>query len=109
MRRVYNHPILDELPDKEKVTIFVDGKEYKAFEGEMLAAALLANGITTFRYTAKKNKPRGLFCAIGKCTDCIMTVDGHPNVRTCITKVHDGMRVETQIGTGSWSKEQKGR
>ena len=48
----------------------------------MIAAALIANGIWINRYTAHKNKPRGIYCAIGRCTDCIMTVDNVPNVRT---------------------------
>ena len=33
----------------------------------------------------KEHKPRGIFCAIGRCTDCVMVVDGKPNVRTCMT------------------------
>ncbi|MHB8947330.1 MAG: (2Fe-2S)-binding protein, partial [Bacillota bacterium] len=48
--------------------------------------------------------PRGLFCAIGRCTDCVMTVDGVPNVRTCVTPVREGLRVETQRGLGEWRR-----
>ena len=36
------------------------------------------------RYTAKRHEARGVFCAIGRCTDCVMVVDGRPNVRTCM-------------------------
>ena len=53
--------------------------------------------------TAKRHEPRGIFCAIGRCTDCKMTVDGVPNTRTCITLVKDGMRVEFQDGLGVFS------
>ena len=50
------------------------------------------------RSTAKSHEPRGVFSAIGRCTDCVMIVDGKPNVRTCITPLKEGMKVETQYG-----------
>lgn len=97
--RIIEHPILgDGKP--ETVTITIDGKEYKAIEGEVIAAVMLANGLMIHRYTTKKEKPRGVYCGIGQCTDCVMTVNGVPNVRTCITPVEEGMVVETQKGFG---------
>ncbi len=102
--RVMKHPILGDESRRRIVTVFYDGKEIKAYEGEMIAAALIANGIQTFRYTKKNNKPRGLYCGIGRCTDCVMMVDGIPNVRTCITPVEDGMVIKTQEGLGSWER-----
>ncbi len=105
MRRVAEHPVLGKLEDEREITIYVDGMPYPAREGEMLAAALTANGISTFRYTKKHHRPRGIFCAIGRCTDCVMTVDGVPNVRTCVTPARDGMRLSVQQGTGTWRKE----
>ena len=59
-------------------------------------------GVRVFRHTAREDHPRGIFCAIGRCTDCAMTVNGVPGVRTCITRVEEGMRVETQHGLGKW-------
>ena len=70
-----------------------------------IAAALLASGVRVFRKTAKKGYPRGVFCGIGRCTDCVMTVDGKPNVRTCVTPVRAGMKVETHNGLGRWADE----
>lgn len=102
MNRVVDHPILEKQFQGTRVKITVDGKDLFAYEGEMIAAALLANGIKIFRYTKRFNKPRGIFCGIGRCTDCIMTVNGIPNVRTCITPVKEGMVIETQYGLGSW-------
>ena len=102
--RVRNHPILGEAKEGNPVQIFVDGTPIFAQEGEMIAAALLANGIIINRYTQKRHEPRGVFCGIGKCTDCVMTVDGMPNVRTCITPVKAGMRIETQHGVGRGEK-----
>lgn len=100
MLRVDNHPILGKEEDRKKVTVFIDGKQYEAYEGEMIAATLMANGIMVHRHTSKSNEPRGIYCGIGQCTDCVMTVDGKPNVRTCITPVKDNMKIETQDGYG---------
>lgn len=75
-----------------------DGKTLQGYEGEPVAMALKAAGVMVHRYTAKKHQPRGIFCAIGRCTDCVMVVDGVPNVRTCMTPLAEGMKVETQYG-----------
>lgn len=107
MTRVLKHPILGDMPERDSVTIIVDGKEVKAMAGEMIAAALISNGINHFRYTKKNHEPRGIYCGIGRCTDCAMTVDGIPNVRTCVTEVKDGMVIETQHGVGSWEQGDK--
>jgi predicted molibdopterin-dependent oxidoreductase YjgC len=102
--RVVHHPILGDLPKLREVMIQVDGKEIPAVAGEPIAAALAAIGIRVHRYTAEQKEPRGIFCAIGQCTDCVMTVNGMPNVRTCITPVVEGMVVETQHGSGQGNK-----
>ena len=94
------HPILD-FQRGEKVLSFFDGKEMEGYEGEPIAMALHANGVRVYRETEKEHRPRGFFCAIGKCSSCFMVVDGVPNVRTCITPLKPGMQVETQQGNGS--------
>lgn len=96
--RIANHPILGEFQKGEYVTFTLDGREMKGFEGEPIAAALRAEGILTHRHTLKLDQPRGIFCAIGRCTDCVMIVDGKLNVRTCITPLKRGMKVQTQYG-----------
>ncbi len=100
--RVKDHPILGPQPVLKEVKITMDGKEIKAFEGEMIASALTAAGIKVFRYTSKNSEPRGVFCAIGRCTDCVMIVNGTPNVRTCVTPVENDMVIKTQKGLGQW-------
>ncbi len=102
--RVAKHPILPPIKEPD-ITIYVDGKAIPAISGEPIAAALLAAGIKVFRKTAKKGYPRGIFCGIGRCTDCVMTVDGQPNVRTCVTPARENMRIETQNGLGSWGEQ----
>lgn len=98
MDRIQNHPILGESPEGRKVTFYYDGNSLEGIEGEPIMAALKVNGVMVHRYTAKKHEPRGVFCAIGRCTDCVMIVDGKPNVRTCITPLAAGMHVQTQYG-----------
>jgi len=105
MSRIIDHPILGPLKTVEEVSIYVDGKKMTARNGEMIAAALIANGKEIFRYTNDRHEPRGLYCGIGRCTDCVMIVDGIPNVRTCVTPVEEGMIIETQQGIGHWGQE----
>jgi len=100
--RVLDHPILGGQSPGKTLNITVDGKKIKAREGEMIIAALLNAGIRINRFTSKYKEPRGIFCGIGQCTDCIMTVNGIPNVRTCVTPVEREMVIETQYGRGEW-------
>jgi predicted molibdopterin-dependent oxidoreductase YjgC len=102
--RITEHPILGNLPPAREITITVDGKPLRAREGEMIAAALTAAGIKLLRTTSRSRDGRGIFCAIGRCTDCVMVVNGRPNVRTCVTPVEDGMSVETQKHLGVWKE-----
>lgn len=103
--RVEDHPVLGKRAEAKAVTILVDGDPVSALEGETVAAALMAAGKRVFRHTQKRGEPRGYFCGLGRCTDCIMTINGVPQVRTCITLVKEGMSVETQEGLGRWSDE----
>ena len=76
------------------IHLVVDGQPVSAYEGETIAAALLAAGRRTFRHTAASGAPRGVFCGIGVCFDCLVTVDGC-RIRACVTPVQDGMQVST--------------
>lgn len=98
MSRITEHPVLGSSPEGKKVTFYYDDKPLEGYEGEPIATALKENGVSVHRYTKKNHEPRGIFCAIGRCTDCVMIVDGVPNIRTCITPLKEGMRVQTQYG-----------
>ncbi len=98
MYRIAEHPILGEAEKGKIVKFSFDGREMTGYEGEPIAAALKANGVMIHRYTMKKHEPRGIFCAIGRCTDCVMVVNGQANIRTCITQLEEGMKVQTQYG-----------
>lgn len=94
-RRVDNHPILGPAPQRAEIAFTFNGRQLTAHEGEILAAALLANGIQTLRVTGRTRAPRGLYCAIGHCFECQVVVNGHPGVRACLTPVRDGMTVSS--------------
>lgn len=105
--RIKEHPILGVQEKGRLVRFTFDEKEVEGYEGEPIAAALKAAGLMVHRYTKKGHKPRGIFCAIGRCTDCVMVVDGVPNVRTCVTPLKEGMDVRTQYGVSAVPFEQQ--
>ena len=84
------HPDIERAA--EPVCLSFDGAEVEALPGETLAAALSAAGILAFRRTAK-GSPRGLYCGMGACFDCLVTVDGKANQRACLVKAQAGMVV----------------
>lgn len=102
--RIDKHPIFGDVEYGKKVTIYLDGEPIEAYENDMVASALWAAGKKVSRYSPVKCRARGLFCAIGYCSDCLMVVDGVPNTRTCVTPVADGMQIEVQQGHGKWEK-----
>ncbi|MBZ9935753.1 (2Fe-2S)-binding protein [Mesorhizobium sp. BR1-1-16] len=79
----------------ERITLLVDGRRVEAEAGRPLGAVLHGEGNPIIRHTARRHEPRGLFCGMGVCFDCLVTIDGRPGVRACVTPVSDGMRVET--------------
>ncbi|MGK7376356.1 (2Fe-2S)-binding protein [Planococcus sp. 1R117A] len=92
-KRIIHHPVLDQVDDTDTVSFTFNQQEYSALNGESLAAALLANGIRTLRVHEETGTPRGIYCNIGHCFECRVTVDGQQGVRACLTPVCDGMAV----------------
>jgi len=78
----------------EPFTFWFDGDTVVAHTGETIAAALLAAGYRELRRTRIADRPRGLFCAIGTCFDCLVSVDGGGPVRACVTRAHPDIEVE---------------
>jgi predicted molibdopterin-dependent oxidoreductase YjgC len=76
------------------------GQPVRAYPGETVGAALLAAGISTFRLTRQGGRPRGIFCGIGICFDCLVVVEGRLNQRACLTPARPGLRVLPQDGAG---------
>jgi NADPH-dependent 2,4-dienoyl-CoA reductase/sulfur reductase-like enzyme len=84
----------------KQIEITVDGKPVRAFEGETIAAALTAAGIRKLRHASQNKDPRGLYCCMGTCHGCLVTVDGQPNMRSCITPAQPGQNIKLQDGLG---------
>ncbi len=98
--RIEEHPVLGVSEKGQKIEFTFDGRTLEGYEGEPVSAALKSNGVLVHRYTIKRDEPRGVFCAIGRCTDCIMIIDGVPNVRSCTEPLRESMVVQTQMGKG---------
>lgn len=87
------------------VSLTLDEHAVTAYEGETVAAMLLAEGHLAMR-TTPGGSPRGVYCGMGVCFDCLVVVDGVPNTRACVTWVRDGMVVARQDGFGPVSRAQ---
>jgi predicted molibdopterin-dependent oxidoreductase YjgC len=98
-RRIVKHPVL-EFNHRDKVTFCFEGRSLSGWADDTVASALVANGIDVFRHTERGGRPRGFFCAVGKCASCLMVIDGRPNVMACVEPLREGMRVERQRGRG---------
>jgi len=89
-------PRLADLQRGPRIHFTCDGQTIVAYGGETIAVALLAAGHRTLRVAPRTGAPRGLFCAMGVCFDCVMHVEGQAGVRTCLTPVQDGMVVRSR-------------
>ena len=76
---------------------------YKHYPDDILEKFIVLarkNGIDVFRHSEKAGRPRGFFCAVGKCSSCLMVVDGRPNTMVCMEPLREGVKVERQTGRG---------
>lgn len=88
------------LPDDQRpvLRLSFDGRTIEARQGDSVAVALLANGIDVFRATPVSAAPRGPWCLMGSCFDCLVNVDGVANRQACLVEVREGMTVCAQRG-----------
>jgi predicted molibdopterin-dependent oxidoreductase YjgC len=87
------------------IAITIDGKAATARAGDTVAAALLAAGPGHFRTTAVSGAPRGPWCMMGVCFDCLVTIDGVGNRQACMVQVAPGMAIERQHGKRAIGRE----
>jgi sarcosine oxidase subunit alpha len=87
--------LLPEVRRGAPVALTVNGKPVKAFTGETIASVLLSEGIFTFHRSPKAGEPRGIYCGMGVCFECLVTVNGVHAVQACLTPVAEGMQIET--------------
>ena len=78
-----------------KVSFFFENKKYVAYEGETVASALIRNGINHFRID-KDNNPRSPYCNMGICNDCILNINGHPSIKSCLKKIKNNDKIYRQ-------------
>jgi predicted molibdopterin-dependent oxidoreductase YjgC len=84
----------------DPVRFTFDGIPLQAPRGLTIGGALLTNGIVSWRRTRSGGRPRGIFCAIGVCFDCLVDVAPHRAVRACLVPVHDGDVITTSSSSG---------
>ena len=84
------------MPQNGKIVhLHFDGEAVTAFNGDNLAAALLRAGKVKFR-TAAEDDPRGPYCMMGVCFECLVEIDGRPNQQACQSMIRDGMQIRRQ-------------
>ncbi|MDO9087046.1 MAG: (2Fe-2S)-binding protein [Anaerolineaceae bacterium] len=83
------------------VEIMINQNKVTAFEGELVSTVLHEEGITTFNRKHKTANSSGIYCGMGICYECLVTINGVPNVRACQTPVENMMVIETGDGKKS--------
>jgi predicted molibdopterin-dependent oxidoreductase YjgC len=76
------------------ISITVNGQSLSVESGQTVAAVLMSHGFLSWRTTRKTGELRGVYCGIGSCFDCLVTINNQPNIRACIDVVRDGDVVE---------------
>ncbi|MDI2029389.1 (2Fe-2S)-binding protein [Saccharopolyspora sp. TS4A08] len=82
-----------------RFAVEVDGRRVTARAGQTVAAVLMSLGVTSWRETGRTRGPdrrRGLFCGIGVCSECVLVVNGTPDVRACLRAVEPGDVISTR-------------
>lgn len=90
--------LIDGQAARRTLAMFVEDRPITAREGDTVAMALLTAGVGVFRETPVSGGARAPLCLMGVCFDCLVEVDGTPNVQACMVAVRDGMRVRLQHG-----------
>jgi D-hydroxyproline dehydrogenase subunit alpha len=86
-----SEPESADRPGESRGSLSFDGRPVPVLPGQSIGAVLVDAGVRSWRTTRKQGRPRGLFCGIGICYDCLVTVDGVPNQRACLTPARPGM------------------
>jgi len=82
----------------DRFTVLLDGVEATAYDGDSVAAVLVRAGRTSWRRTRVGERPRGLFCGMGACQDCLVVVDGVAAVRACVAPARPGIAIVSDGG-----------
>ncbi|HEX4057717.1 MAG TPA: (2Fe-2S)-binding protein [Galbitalea sp.] len=82
--------------DSESVEISFDGAPVEGLLGQTIGGILLGSGMLAWRTTSVGERPRGIFCGIGVCYDCLVVVNGQRDVRACQRRAVAGDVVTVQ-------------
>lgn len=93
--RIVNHPVLGQMEDQIAIVFTFDGEKHTGCIGDTIASALLVNGVRKLRVHEESGSPRGIYCNIGHCYECRLTVDHEPGIRACMTELKEGMNIES--------------
>ena len=91
----------ERIDRTEEVVFTFRRTPVRAYAGDTFGSALFAAGQRVFSRSFKYHRPRGLLCCSGSCPNCMMTVDGTPNVRVCAEPVRQGADLTPQNVLGS--------
>ncbi len=90
-------PTGDLAGQAKEITFFVNGRSTQAYQGETIHTALICAGYRQFR-KSKTEQPRGVFCGMGVCFECLVTINNGPQRQACLTTVEEGMEVQIDAG-----------
>jgi predicted molibdopterin-dependent oxidoreductase YjgC len=85
-------------PESPSIEVIVDGRPVLGKSGDTVAAVLMAAGEPACRRSAVSGEPRGPYCLMGVCFECLVDIDGVANRQACLVPIRSGMRVETGAG-----------
>ncbi|HXG26846.1 MAG TPA: 2Fe-2S iron-sulfur cluster-binding protein [Candidatus Binatia bacterium] len=91
----------ERIDRSQELTFFFEDEQLTGFAGDTIGSALFAGGRRVFSRSFKYHRPRGLLCCSGRCPNCLMEVDGVPNVRVCVEPLREGARVKAQNVVGT--------
>ena len=76
-----------------QISFTFNGEAFTGLSGQSIAAALLSHGVRELRMTRFNKEPRSIFCGIGICFDCVVTIDGVANQRSCLVAISEGAKI----------------
>lgn len=85
------------LPEAESagIEVTIDGRPFLGRPGDTVAAVLMEAGQVACRTSAVSCEPRGPYCLMGVCFECLVAIDGIANRQACLVPIESGMQVET--------------
>ncbi|MDH3763878.1 MAG: (2Fe-2S)-binding protein [Gammaproteobacteria bacterium] len=95
-----------EQAGSDSVSLRIEGREFQVPAGISVAAAVLLCGFAKVRNTPVTDSPRLPYCMMGTCFDCLMCIDGVPNLQACQVVVRQNMVIEYQRGAAELQQQE---